>query len=189
MQERQVTVEGNTAPLEQPFHVLATANPIEYEGTYPLPEAQLDRFLLRISFGYLNAEEESEILERRMLRHQEDQVLDPVCDGATLLEMQRTVENTAVESSLRDYMVALNAATREHPHVLALLLASRATAAIDGRGFVTPDDVKHVAVAALAHRLTLRPETYLHRITGSQVVLSVLDEVPVPSSWAMPEFA
>ena len=197
MQERQVTVEGNTTRLEEPFHVLATANPIEYEGTYPLPEAQLDRFLLRISFGYLDASDEAEVLRRRIARHQEAQVLEPVGHGELLVEMQRVVETIVVDESVLDYMVALGAATREHPHVLvgasprgalALMLASRALAAIAGREFVTPDDVKDVAVAALAHRLTLRPETYLHRITGEQVVRSVLEDVPVPASASLPKF-
>jgi MoxR-like ATPase len=197
MQERQVTVEGNTTQLEEPFHVLATANPIEYEGTYPLPEAQLDRFLLRISFGYLDAADEVEVLRRRITRHQENQVLEPVVQGELLVEMQRTVENIVVDESVLDYMVALGAATREHPHVLvgasprgalALMLTSRALAAIAGREFVTPDDVKDVAVAALAHRLTLRPETYLHRITGEQVVVSVLEDVLVPASESLPRF-
>ena len=197
MQERQVTVEGNTTPLEEPFHVLATANPIEYEGTYPLPEAQLDRFLLRISFGYLSAADEAEVVLRRIARHQEEQTLEAVVDSATLLEMQRTVEEIVVDTSVVDYMVALGAATREHPHVLvgasprgalALMLASRATAAIDGREFVTPDDVKDVAAAALAHRITLRPETYLHRISREQVIRTILEQVPVPESSSLPEF-
>lgn len=198
MQERQVTVEGHTTALEEPFHVLATANPIEYEGTYPLPEAQLDRFLLRIAFGYLNAEEEAQVIERRIVRHKEEQTLEPVCDSATLVEMQRSVEEIVVDGSVVDYLVALGAATREHPHVLvgasprgalALMLASRAIAAIDGREFVTPDDVKEVAVAALAHRITLRPETYLHRVSREQVIRNVLEEVPVPASATLPEFA
>jgi MoxR-like ATPase len=197
MQERQVTVEGTTSLLEPPFHVLATANPIEYEGTYPLPEAQLDRFLLRVSFGYLDQGEEWEVLERRIARRQEEQVLAPVADGAGLLEMQATVERIEVEASVGHYMVALGAATRSQAHVLvgasprgalSLMLCSRAMAVIDGREFITPDDVKQVAVAALAHRLTLRPETYLHRITGEQVVRSLLEEVPVPETAALPEF-
>jgi MoxR-like ATPase len=197
MQERQVTVEGTTSILEPPFHVLATANPIEYEGTYPLPEAQLDRFLLRISFGYLDEAEEWEVLERRIARQHEEQVLEPLGDGETLREMQRAVERVEVEASVGHYMVALGAASRSQAHVLvgasprgalALMLCSRALAVIDGRDFITPDDVKHVAVAALAHRLTLRPETYLHRITGEQVVRALLDEVPVPETAALPEF-
>jgi MoxR-like ATPase len=197
MQERQDTVEGNTTPLEEPFHVLATANPIEYEGTYPLPEAQLDRFLLRISFGYLSAADEAEVVLRRIARHRDEQTLEAVVDSSTLVEMQRTVEEIVVDTSVVDYMVALGAATREHPHVLvgasprgalALMLASRATAAIDGREFVTPDDVKDVAAAALAHRITLRPETYLHRISREQVIRTILEQVPVPESSSLPEF-
>jgi len=197
MQERQVTVEGTTSLLEPPFHVLATANPIEYEGTYPLPEAQLDRFLLRVSFGYLDEDEEWEVLERRIARQREEQTLDPVTDSAGLLDMQATVERIEVEGSVGHYMVALGAASREQAHVLvgasprgalALMLCSRALAVIEGRDFITPDDVKQVAVAALAHRLTLRPETYLHRITGEAVVRSLLEEVPVPQTAALPQF-
>lgn len=189
MQENQVTVEGDTRALEQPFHVLATANPIEYEGTYALPEAQLDRFLLRVSFGYLEPEEEWEILARRMTRRREQQEVTAVTDQAGLLAMQATVEEVVVETSVGRYMVELVGRTRTHPQVLvgasprgalALLLASRALAVIDGRSFVTPDDVKAVAVAALGHRLTLRPETYLQRLRGSDVVASLLGEVPVP---------
>jgi MoxR-like ATPase len=198
MQEHQVTVEGTTRRLSEPFHVLATANPIEYEGTYPLPEAQLDRFLLRISFGYLDAAEESEVLARRLDRRREEQILDAICDKATLVEMQQRVEYIAVEVTVRDYIVAINAATRDHAHVLvgasprgalAMLLSARACAAIDGREFVTPDDVKAVAVAALAHRITLRPETYLQNISGERVVQDVLKEVPLPSPVAMPDFS
>ena len=197
MQERQVTVEGHTSALAAPFHVLATANPIEYEGTYPLPEAQLDRFLLRVSFGYLSQDDEWEVLVRRIARHQEEQTLDPVVDAAGLLSMQRCVETIEVEASVGRYMVALGAATRAHPEVLvgasprgalALMLCSRALAVMDGRDFITPDDIKAVAVSALGHRLTLRPETYLRRILGSDVVAQVLAAVPVPETGALPSF-
>ncbi len=189
MQERQVSVEGTTYPLAAPFAVLATANPIEYEGTYQLPEAQLDRFLLRVSFGYLDADGEWEVLSRRIARRREELELEPVTDAAGVLELQAGLEQVSVEDSVGRYMVALAAATREHPDVLvgasprgalALLLCARAMAAMDARGYVTPDDVKEVALAALGHRLTLRPETFLRRTTGEDVVRAVLDEVPVP---------
>ena len=198
MQEKQVSVEGTTYPLSPPFHVLATANPIEYEGTYPLPEAQLDRFLLRVSFGYPAAEEEWEVLRRRMARRQEEAVLEPVVDAATLLAMQAALEDVAVEDSIGRYMVEVASATRQHPHVLvgasprgslALLLLARARAAMAGRDYVVPEDVKQVAVPALAHRITLRPEMWLQRIDPGRVVAEVLDRTPVPATGALPTYA
>src|SRR5690242_19152822 len=198
MQERQVTVEGETFPLEAPFHVLATANPIEYEGTYPLPEAQLDRFLLRVSFGYPAAEEEWEVLRRRMARRREEAVLDPVVDAPTLLAMQATLEDVVVEDSIGRYIVQLAAATREHSQVLvgasprgslALLLMARARATMAGRDYVVPEDVKQVAVPALAHRITLRPEMWLRKVDPSFVVDEVLQAVPAPASGALPTYA
>jgi MoxR-like ATPase len=198
MQERQVTVEGTTYVLEPPFHVLATANPIEHEGTYPLPEAQLDRFLLRVSFGYPSPEEEWDVLRRRMVRRQEEAVIAPVIDGPTLLATQAALESVTVEDSVSRYMVELVGATREHPHVLvgasprgslALLLLGRAVAALAGRDYVIPEDVKQVAVAALAHRITLRPEMWLRRVDGAQIVADVLAQVPAPASGAVPVHA
>jgi len=195
MQERQVTVEGTTYVLEPPFHVLATANPIEHEGTYPLPEAQLDRFLLRVSFGYPTADEEWDVLRRRMARRREEAVLAPVIDATELLGMQAALEDVTVEDSIGRYMVELTVATRDHPQVLvgasprgslALLLLSRAVAAMSGRDFVVPEDVKYVAVAALAHRITLRPEMWLRRIDAGQIVADVLDQVPAPASGVLP---
>jgi MoxR-like ATPase len=195
MQERQVSVEGTTYALQAPFHVLATANPIEHEGTYPLPEAQLDRFLMRVSFGYPAPDEEWGVLLRRMARRREEAVLDPVVDATTLIAMQQVLEDVVVEESVGRYMVALTTATREHPQVLvgasprgslALLLLSRAIAAMSGRGFVVPEDVKRVAVAALAHRITLRPEMWLRRVDSAQVVASVMQQVPAPATGAMP---
>ena len=195
MQERQVSVEGTTYALQPPFHVLATANPIEHEGTYPLPEAQLDRFLMRVSFGYPAPEEEWGVLQRRLQRRQEEAVLPAVVDAATLLAMQASLEDVAVEESVGRYIVALTVATREHPQVLvgasprgslALMLLARAMAAMSGRDYVVPEDVKVVAVAALAHRITLRPEMWLRRVDSAHVVASVLAEVPVPASGAMP---
>jgi MoxR-like ATPase len=198
MQEKQVSVEGVTYRLDPPFHVLATANPIEYEGTYPLPEAQLDRFMLRVSFGYPTAEEEWEVLRRRMSRRQEESFLQPVVDAATLQSMQASLETVAVEDSIGRYIVSLAAATREHASVLvgssprgslALLLLARARAVMAGRDFVVPEDVKDVAVPALAHRITLRPEMWLRRVDPAFVVQEVLTNVPAPASGALPTYA
>jgi MoxR-like ATPase len=189
MQERQVTVEGQTFPLEAPFHVVATANPVEYEGTYPLPEAQLDRFLLRVAFGYPAADEEWGVLERRLARQREEQSLDPVTDGAGLRAMQAAIETVTVEESVGRYCVALAAETRDHPQVLmgasprgalALMLTARAYAVIHGRDYVVPEDVKAVAGAVLAHRVTVRPELWMSDVTGASVVRSVLNQVPTP---------
>jgi len=191
MQERQVTVEGQTFALPDPFCVLATANPVEYEGTYPLPEAQLDRFLLRVSFGYLAPDDEWQVLERRLGRRREEIVLEPVTDPAGVLEMRRSVESVAVDESVSRYCVALAAATRRRPEVqvgasprgaLALVLTARALAVLRGRDYVVPEDVKDVGQAALSHRLTLRPESWMQRISPDEVVRAVLDEVPVPTS-------
>jgi MoxR-like ATPase len=197
MQEKQVSVEGVTYRLDPPFHVLATANPIEYEGTYPLPEAQLDRFLMRVSFGYPTADEEWNVLRRRMARRVEEAALEPVVDAATLVRMQAALEDVAVEDSIGRYIVDLTAATREHASVLvgasprgslALLLLSRARAALAGRDYVIPEDVKEVAVPALAHRITLRPEMWLRRIDPSFVVTEVLGKTPAPASGALPTY-
>lgn len=191
MQERQVTVEGTTFPLPQPFHVIATANPVEYEGTYQLPEAQLDRFLLRLSFGYPSADQEWEVLARRIGRRQEEQVVPQVADATRLRAAQLAVENVEVEESVGRYCVALAAATREHEAVavgasprgsLALVTAARGLAVVRGRDYVTPEDVKHVAVAALAHRLSIRPELWMSSISGREVVAQVLASTPVPGA-------
>jgi MoxR-like ATPase len=191
MQEHQVTVEGETFPLPDPFCVLATANPVEYEGTYPLPEAQLDRFLLRISFGYPPPEEEWQVLTRRLGRRREEVTLDPVTDAAGLRAMRAAVESVDVEESVSRYCVDLVTATRSRPEVqvgasprgaLALLLTARALAVLRGRDFVVPEDVKDLGVAALAHRLTLEPETWMQRVTPDAVARAVLAEVPVPTS-------
>jgi len=191
MQERQVTIEGNTRPLARPFLVLATQNPIEYEGTYPLPEAQLDRFLLRIGVGYPGREEEWDVLERRLERAADEIELDPVVGRDDLLEMQQAVEQVHVDRSIGLYIVDLVAATRQASGVqvgasprgsLALLKLSRCRAALDGRDYVTPDDVKSVAVPALAHRLSLRPELWVQRLRPDDIVLELLDRVPTPKA-------
>jgi MoxR-like ATPase len=189
MQERQVTIEGLTHPLERPFLVLATQNPIEYEGTYPLPEAQLDRFIIRLGVGYPEREDEWQVLVRRMEREVDEIELTPVVDGETLLRMQRALEQVHVSEQVGLYMVDLVAATRASSRVqvgasprgtLALLRLSRGRAALQGRDFVTPDDVKAVAVPALAHRLTLRPELWVQRVSGEDLVREALDSVPTP---------
>ncbi len=189
MQERQVTIDGVTHPLEPPFLVLATQNPIEYEGTYPLPEAQLDRFVLRAGFGYPSADDEWEVLVRRIERRTDEVELRPVVDRETLRAMQAAIEGVHVDESVGRYIVALVAATRESTSLavgssprgsLALLKLARCRAALAGRDFVTPDDVKAVAVPALGHRLVLRPELWVQRRTGDDVVQEVLDTVPTP---------
>jgi len=191
MQERQVTIEGTTRLLERPFLVLATQNPIEYEGTYPLPEAQVDRFLLRLGVGYPARGDEWQVLQRRMEREVDEIVLEPVVDGATLLRMQHALEQVHVSEQVGLYMVDLVAATRESTRAqvgasprgtLALLKLSRGRAALDGRDYVTPDDVKAVAVPALAHRLTLRPELWVQRVSGEDVVREALETVPTPAA-------
>jgi MoxR-like ATPase len=189
MQERQVTIEGHTHALELPFLVIATQNPIEYEGTYPLPEAQLDRFLLRTAFGYPDREGEVDVLSRRIERESDEVALRTVIDRETLLAMQAAVESVHVATSVQEYCVDLVAATRASQSTavgasprgsLALLKLARCGAALQGRDFVLPDDVKAVAVPALAHRLVLRPELWVQRVSAEDVVREVLDTVPTP---------
>jgi len=189
MQERQVTNEGETRELAAPFIVLATQNPIEYEGTYPLPEAQLDRFVIRARIGYPERRDEIELLERRLERGEDDVALSPVVDAPTLVEMQRALEQVHVSDAIQGYIVDLVSATRTSRQLavgasprgsLALLKLSRAKAALSGRDFVVPEDVKAVAVPALAHRLTLRPELWVQRVRGEDVVSEALDAVPTP---------
>ena len=191
MQERQATIEGSTHRLEPPFLVIATQNPIEYEGTYALPEAQLDRFLLRTAFGYPDHEDEVEVLGRRIERKVDEVVLEPVVDRESLLAMQAAIEQVHVAESVRRYCVDLVAATRESESVvvgasprgsLALLKLARCHAALAGRDFVLPDDVKRVAVPALAHRLVLRPELWVQRVSAGDVVQDVLERVPTPQA-------
>jgi MoxR-like ATPase len=189
MQERQVTTEGQTRALDRPFLVLATQNPIEYEGTYPLPEAQLDRFLLRMGVGYPSREDELGVLDRRRERRSDDIELRPVVDGETLLAMQGALEDVHVSRSVGYYVVDVVRATRESRSVqvgasprgsLAILKLARANAVLDGRDFVIPDDVKAVAVPALAHRLSLKPELWVQRVRPEDVVREQLEAVPTP---------
>ena len=195
MQERQVSVEGTTRRLPAPFHVLATANPIEHEGTYPLPEAQLDRFLLRLSFGYPSAEQEWEVVSRRIDRRREEQTVAQVLDAEQLLALQAAVEEVHVEDAVGRYAVDLVAATRRHQNALvgasprgtlALITCARALAVIRGRGYVVPEDVKELAHPALDHRVTVRPELWLQNATGAGVVDAVLEQVPVPVASPQP---
>jgi MoxR-like ATPase len=196
MQERQVTIEGTTHPLTRPFLVLATQNPIEYEGTYPLPEAQLDRFLLRIGVGYPEREQEWDVLARRLERASDEVELESVVGREELLEMQAAIEQVHVARSVGLYMVDLVGATRSASGVqvgasprgsLALLKLSRCRAALDGRAYVTPDDVKAVAVPALAHRLALRPELWVQRLRPDDIVLELLGRVPTPAPEPAPQ--
>jgi MoxR-like ATPase len=191
MQERQATIEGVTHRLGPPFLVIATQNPIEYEGTYPLPEAQLDRFLLRTAFGYPGRDDEVEILGRRIEREVDEVELQPVVDRETLLELQAALEQVHVADSVRAYCVDVVAATRASESVavgasprgsLALLKLARGKAVLAGRDFVLPDDVKAVAVPALAHRLVLRPELWVQRVSAEDVVREVLELVPTPKA-------
>ena len=191
MQERQVTTEGQTRRLGPPFLVLATQNPIEYEGTYPLPEAQLDRFLLRMSVGYPSREDEWQVLAGRAERGRDEVEITEVVDLGTLLEMQAACEEVYVSEPVGLYMVDIAAATRNAQSIqvgasprgsLALMKLSRCRAALDGRDYVTPDDVKSVAVPALAHRLTLRPELWVQRVSAEDVVQERLDTVPTPAA-------
>nr|WP_091115275.1 MoxR family ATPase [Nocardioides psychrotolerans] len=191
MQERQVTVEGETFALPDPFHVVATANPIEYEGTYPLPEAQLDRFLMRVGFGYPSLQEEYDVLARRMDRGREEIVLDQVTDAAGLRSMQEAVETVRVDPSVARYCVDVAVATREHREVLTgasprgslgLVLAARAFALVRGRDYVIPEDVKAIARPVLAHRITIKPELWMSASSGNSVVGDVLDRVATPSA-------
>jgi MoxR-like ATPase len=189
MAEEQVSSDGETRALPQPFVVLATDNPIEYEGTYALPEAQLDRFLMRVSLGYLSLDDEQELLRRRLDHGWSPPRLAPVVDAPTLLAMRDSLEQVQVEPPVLRYVVEIVDATRSHPQVtvgasprggLALVALSRGQAVLDDRDYVTPEDVKAVAVAALAHRLSLRPELWVRQVTGADVVTDLLGTVPAP---------
>lgn len=191
MAERQVTVEGTSFPLQPPFHVMATSNPVEYEGTYPLPEAQLDRFMVRLGVGYPSAAAESDVVHRRLARRREETSVRARVDPATVLAMQAGVEAVEVDPDVVDYCVALAASTRTHDAVevgasprgsLGLVLVARALAVLDGRAYVTPEDVKEIAVATLAHRLTLTPQTWASGVQATDVVRSLLAQVPGPAA-------
>lgn len=188
MQERQITVDGNTIPLPRPFFVMATQNPVELEGTFPLPEAQVDRFLMRIQLGYPTVEQESEIL-KRYERAEPLETLAPVIDRASLIEMQRAAQTVRVEDSVRGYIVAIAQATRRHSAVelgvsprgsLFLYHAAQAYAATQGRDYVLPDDVKYLAPFVLTHRLILGAQTRLRGRTTEDLLKEIVEAVPAP---------
>lgn len=189
MEERQVTVDGVTHPLPAPFMVLATQNPVDFVGTYPLPEAQMDRFFLRISMGYPTLEEEMDILERYTGRSVPLTTLQPVCTAEDVLAMQQAVGEVYTAPELRAYVAQLVAATRTHPLLtlgasprgsIALLCASQGCALLSGRDYVLPEDVKFMAVPVLAHRLVLSPEARMKGQTADGILSSLLSSVPVP---------
>jgi MoxR-like ATPase len=189
MQENQVTLEGETLPLPEPFIVIATQNPIEYEGTFPLPEAQLDRFIIKLSIGYPQPEEENEILKRRTERRQDTVILNSVASPEILLGMRESVEDVYVDRDVLNYMVELTSKSREHPKVvvgasprgsIALLKLSRAWAAIQGRNYVIPDDVKQFTRHALAHRITLEPSLWDIHQSENNIINEITRSVPVP---------
>ena len=191
MAEGQVSVEGTSYPLPVPFHVMATSNPVEYEGTYPLPEAQLDRFMVRLAVGYPEEDAEAEVLTRRLSRRRERAEVGQVVSAEQLLAMQAGVEAVDVDPDIVAYCVALAAATRAQSAVevgasprgsQALLLVGRALAVLDGRDYVTPEDVKAVAVPALAHRLTLTAGAWAGGVQPERLVAGLLDSVPGPAS-------
>jgi len=189
MQEVQVTLEGETMQLQEPFIVIATQNPIEYEGTFPLPEAQLDRFLVKLKVGYPSPRDEQEILKRRRERKQDEVVINQVTDADTLLALRQAVEMVHIETDLERYIVGLVSVTRNDKRVavgasprgsLALLKLSRAQAALAGRDYVIPDDIKAFFIPALVHRLILEPEFWMKLRAAEDILEDMMKEVPVP---------
>lgn len=189
MQEGQVTLEGESMPLPAPFLVLATQNPIEYEGTFPLPEAQLDRFMLKLTVGYPNVDEEREILRRRRERRQDEAILSRVTDASQLIEMRQMVETVHVHNDLEEYIARIVHETRQDRRVavgasprgsLAFLKMARARAALEGRDYVTPDDIKHFATPVLIHRLILQPEYWMAQKISEDVIKDAFTKVAVP---------
>jgi MoxR-like ATPase len=191
MQEHQATLDGKTHPIADPFIVIATQNPIEYEGVYPLPEAQLDRFLVRLQLGYPSRSDEVEILKRRMQRAREEIQLEPVVDGETILELQRTVEGIHVDDDVLGYVTDIVQATRAQRQVevgasprgsLAIFKLARARAVFHGRDYVIPDDVKEVAGPALAHRMIMKAESWVKGVDPRVVIDEILRTIPVPKT-------
>jgi MoxR-like ATPase len=189
MQERQTTLDGKTHSLQDPFIVMATQNPIEFEGVYPLPEAQLDRFLVRLQVGYPSRTEEVEIMRRRMVRGREDVVLDPVADSETILDLQKTVEGIHVDDDVLGYIADIVQATRTQRQIeigasprgsLAIFKLSRARAVLHGRDYVIPDDVKEVVAPALVHRLIMKAESWVKGTSPNQILEDILKTIPVP---------
>lgn len=195
MAEGQVSIDGVTHPLPAPFLVLATDNPIEYEGTYPLPEAQLDRFAIRLELGYLDQPDEVAMLRRRLDRGSAQAAVRQIVDADELLAMQESVEQVSVHEDVLTYVVSLATASRQHPQVavgaspraeLDLVQLARARALLAGRDYVIPEDVKALAVPALAHRISLRPEMWVRRVQGADVVGELLRRLPVPRTGGTP---
>lgn len=193
MAEQQVTVEGNSFALPRPFHVIATSNPIEYEGTYALPEAQLDRFMVRLAVGYPVPEDETRIILDRVRRQSPDAFVEPVVDSTGLLAIHAAVERIHVDADVARYCVELTRATRDAAHVAvgasprgsqALVLLGRALAALDSRDYVRPDDIKRIAASVLAHRLTLTPQAWAQGVDPRSVVATVVEATPVPPTVA-----
>jgi MoxR-like ATPase len=189
MAERSVSVDGHTYELKPPFMVIATQNPVDHEGTFPLPEAQLDRFLIRLSLGYPSHKDEGQMLERLRTKHPIDS-LKPVVSAAEVIACQKAIRDVHVDEKVRDYILNIVHATRDHQDILlggsprasiALYRASQALAGIRGHDFTTPDDVKRVAPPILSHRIILKPESRLRKITPPQVVEQILSEVAVPT--------
>jgi MoxR-like ATPase len=196
MAERQVSIDGVTHRLPQPFIVLATDNPIEYEGTYPLPEAQLDRFAIRLELRYLSEQDEASMLRRRLDRGSAEPTVNQVVDAHDLLAMRESVEQVSVHEDVLHYVVSLAAATRNHPQVavgaspraeLDLVQLARARALLLGRDYVIPEDIKALATPAVAHRITLRPEMWVRKIQGSDIVEELLRRLPVPRTSGGPQ--
>jgi MoxR-like ATPase len=196
MAERQVSIDGVTHRLPQPFIVLATDNPIEYEGTYPLPEAQLDRFAIRLELRYLSEQDEASMLRRRLDRGSAEATVNQVVDAHDLLAMRESVEQVSVHEDVLHYVVSLAAATRHHPQVavgaspraeLDLVQLARARALLLGRDYVIPEDIKALATPAVAHRITLRPEMWVRKIQGSDIVEELLRRLPVPRTRGGPQ--
>jgi MoxR-like ATPase len=191
MQEHQVTVEGKTYKLPDPFIVIATQNPIEYEGTYPLPEAQVDRFMIKLSVGYPSKEGEIDMLKRRILRRADDVELKSLATPEIIIDSQRAIEDVYVSDEILKYIVNIVRATRNHNYVevgvsprgtLALLKLSRVRAVIEGRDYVIPDDVKEVAPYVLSHRLILKSELWIKGVRPEQIIMNVINEIEVPKS-------
>ena len=189
MQERQVTLEGETMPLPEPFIVIGTQNPIEYEGTFPLPESQLDRFMIKVKVGYPSGEEELDILERRRERKKDEFTLDQIATAKEFAFLHKVVENVYVSQEIERYIIDLVSETRKDEQVavgasprgsLALLKLSRAKAVLEGRDYVIPDDVKELAIPALVHRLILKPDYWLKQDAAYDVIYKILNAVPVP---------
>jgi MoxR-like ATPase len=196
MAEGQVSIDGVTHRLPQPFIVLATDNPIEYEGTYPLPEAQLDRFAVRLELRYLSEQDEASMLRRRLDRGSAEPTVNQVVDAHDLLAMRESVEQVSVHEDVLHYVVSLAVATRHHPQVavgaspraeLDLVQLARARALLLGRDYVIPEDIKALATPAVAHRITLRPEMWVRKIQGSDIVEELLRRLPVPRTPGGPQ--